>query len=60
MSQTDKQLGEGWGGIFHRELRDRGLRMAVHSHQNPRFKMRGVAPPLFISFHGMALYYAQR
>lgn len=59
MSQTDIQLGEGWGGIFHRELSDRGLRIAAHFHQHPRFKMPGVVPPLLISFHGMALNYAQ-
>jgi hypothetical protein len=60
MSQTDKHtIGRRVGEIFHRELTYRGSRMAAHFHQHPRFKMCGVVPPLLISFHGMALNYAQ-
>jgi hypothetical protein len=57
MSQTDRQLGEGWeyGGKLFRNLSDRGVWMAAHFHQDPKFKMRGVIPPLLIRFHGIAL-----
>jgi hypothetical protein len=47
------------GAIFHRELSDRDVRMAAHFNQDPRFKIRGVIPPLHIPFHGMALHSAQ-